>query len=476
MNLTSRKRALLFCGFAFLAPALAPAQSAPKESSKPEIATQLGTITDDFTLTTVGDLIYARPLLPRLLHESPQMVQLLRGADVTFGNFEDTAIDLTHTHAHPQAESGGNWMLTSPLVARDLKDMGFKMVGRANNHATDWGVEGLLETDSALDESGLIHAGTGSTLAAARAPQFLDTSFGRVSLVSFASTFTPMSRALDPSGQVPGRAGLNALRTTAAILVSKEQMATLKQIQGSLPSAGEGGAREDEAVLSGAHFRLQANPAEFPLSYTINASDEHAILTNIMQGRQSSDFEIATIHTHEPGNGVEIPPAFLQKIAHESLDNGADAFVGHGPHRLRGIEIYKGKPIFYSLGNFFFMEEMNQPLVSDLYPSGKAGSGVQTEFDFSVQRLHNSFHDDAFYESVIAVSQYRKGELREIKLYPVSLHSLRGTDSNGIPHMANASEAEAILSHLRDLSKPLGTDIQIDHGIGVIHPHAEAKP
>ncbi len=39
------------------------------------------------------------------------------------------------------------------------------------------------------------------------------------------------------------------------------------------------------------------------------------------------------------------------------IDAGADVFVGHGPHVLRGIEIYKGKPIFYSLSNFIFQNE-----------------------------------------------------------------------------------------------------------------------
>ena len=44
------------------------------------------------------------------------------------------------------------------------------------------------------------------------------------------------------------------------------------------------------------------------------------------------------------------------QFAHQTIDNGADAFVGHGVHTLRGMEIYKGKPIFYGVSNFFYQD------------------------------------------------------------------------------------------------------------------------
>src|SRR5260221_3000759 len=68
---------------------------------------------------------------------------------------------------------------------------------------------------------------------------------------------------------------------------------------------------------------------------------------------------IATIHAHQGDSVLQAflfedhPPDFLVELAHNAIDNGADAFVGHGPHIIRGIEIYKGKPIFYDLGEFF---------------------------------------------------------------------------------------------------------------------------
>ena len=88
-------------------------------------------------------------------------------------------------------------------------------------------------------------------------------------------------------------------------------------------------------------------PARIPilsvggLSMTVN---EREILKSIRTAKQLSDFVIVTIHAHEPGNWSEQPADFLPKLAHAAIDAGADQFIGHGPHQVRGVEIYNGKP------------------------------------------------------------------------------------------------------------------------------------
>ena len=47
-------------------------------------------------------------------------------------------------------------------------------------------------------------------------------------------------------------------------------------------------------------------------------------------------------------------PPWQRDLAHQAVDAGAGIFVSHGPPLLHGIEIYRGKPIFYGLGGFFF--------------------------------------------------------------------------------------------------------------------------
>lgn len=85
----------------------------------------------------------------------------------------------------------------------------------------DWGVEGMRETSRVLDESVIGQAGAGENLAQAAAARFLETRRGRVGLVSFASSFassfTPMSRACDPASEAPGQPGLNALLLAKSI-------------------------------------------------------------------------------------------------------------------------------------------------------------------------------------------------------------------------------------------------------------------
>jgi len=155
-------------------------------------------IAGDFSLAAVGDLIYLRPMLATLEKQAPEMLRILRGADVTFGNFETTALDLATFKGSPQAESGGTWMLADPGVPKDVAAMGIDIVGHANNHATDWGVEGMIETLKLLDAAKLVRAGTGRTMAEARAPAYYDGPQGRVALVSATTTFTPMTPAADP--------------------------------------------------------------------------------------------------------------------------------------------------------------------------------------------------------------------------------------------------------------------------------------
>ena len=56
---------------------------------------------------------------------------------------------------------------------------------------------------------------------------------------------------------------------------------------------------------------------------------------------------------------IKEPRGDLRKFARAVIDAGADAVVGHGPHVLRGVEFYKGRPVFYSLGNFLTYRGFN---------------------------------------------------------------------------------------------------------------------
>jgi poly-gamma-glutamate synthesis protein (capsule biosynthesis protein) len=94
-----------------------------------------------------------------------------------------TAIDIRGFQGHSHGGKDDWSLVAVPEVAKDLKALGFDMVSRANNHAMDWGIEGMRETSRWLDEAGLVHAGVGEERAGARAARYLETDMGRVGLV-----------------------------------------------------------------------------------------------------------------------------------------------------------------------------------------------------------------------------------------------------------------------------------------------------
>jgi len=118
-----------------------------------------------------------------------------------------------------------------------------------------------------------------------------------------------------------------------------------------------------------------------------------------------------------------------------------------GPHLLNGIEIYKGKPIFYSLGSLFFVLGGRRGYTA---PNGQA----------------KTFPEE-WYESVVPVSTFRQGRLAEIRLYPIVIES-SAAPTDGFPRPANAEQGRRILQRLKVLSATFGTAVEIEGNVGVI--------
>ncbi len=453
----------------------APDQSqTAKQQASPEQQRDLACgIADGFTLASVGDLIIVHPESMLNDPEFQAALKILRQAEVTFGNMETSLLDIRRFRGYPQAEYGGMWLIGPPFVAKDVRAMGFGLMSRANNHSTDWGVEGMRETDRALDEAGIVHAGTGENRAAARAARFLNVPSGRAALVSMASSYMPISAAMPMLGEAPGRPGLNALRTKAYVIVTDEMMKGLRKIREAQPKESiepppaDQKENPNELELFGIRYRVGKQTG---FSFEMDKIDLQENLKSIRQGKENSDFLAATIHGHEPGNWSEEPADFLPVLAHQTIDAGADAFIGHGPHQLRGIEIYKGKPIFYSLGNFFFQVSIQEPVALDMYEMFGKDPATLTDHEFNDIFLKKYFQGAVWTESVIAVSRFEKGQVAEIRLYPVELGiGLRDADQ-GVPRIAPPDVARRILERLQRLSQPYHTVITIEENVGIIRP------
>ncbi|RWI83867.1 CapA family protein [Mesorhizobium sp.] len=420
-------------------------------------------VEDGFTMAAVGDLIVSRAVTKSQDSGFGAVVKVLRDADVTFGNLEVNIFDIRSFNGSPQAEYGGAYHLSLPEVGPDLKAMGFNIVGRANNHSLDWGVEGMRETSRVLDQNGIIHAGVGENLAQAGAARFFETARGRVALLSCASTFKPMARAGDPAGEAPGRPGLNALRLTQSIVVSPEMLENVRLISSVLPTDIPVPKDPNKVALAGTAYKVGDKVG---YNFEPDARDIADILRNVRRGKQFSDFCIVTNHGHEPGNWSQEPPDYEQSFAHRLIDAGADAYIGHGPHQLRGIEIYKGRPIFYSLGNFF-QDDLGTPSGAEMFDDYAKDPRVDTDAEVKVAEMAG-YSDPVFWESVIAVSRFEQSQLAELRLYPIELGRLRRFANRGIPGLVATQQARAILDRLQTLSKPFGTQIAIENDVGVI--------
>lgn len=105
------------------------------------------------------------------------------------------------------------------------------------------------------------------------------------------------------------------------------------------------------------------------------------MLRRIDEAKRQADYVLVSIHAHEmEGETKEKPAEFLKTFARACIDQGAHAVIGHGPHIVRGIEIYKNRPIFYSLGNFIFQNDTVSCLPAEFYE--KYGLGHDDHISF----------------------------------------------------------------------------------------------
>lgn len=435
-----------------------------------EIGSIATNVVDGFSMVAVGDLIVSRALTKGRNPGFGAIVDIIKNADVTFGNMETNIFDSKCFRGSPQAEYGGAYHVSLPELGPDLRAMGFNMMSYANNHTFDWGLEGMRETCRVLDQNDIVYAGVGENLTQAGAARFKDTPRGRVALVSFASTFTPMSRACDSAGEAPGRPGVNPLRLARSVVVTPDLLENLKKIQDSLPSYTPSG--ENRIVVADVTFKAGTN---IGYSYETHSADDANILRNLRRGKQFSDFCIATNHGHEPGNWSQEPADYERAFAHRLIDAGADAYIVHGPHQLRGIEIYKGRPVFYSLGNFV-MDDLRTPVGADMFDSYNKDPRTDTDAEVTLAEMavgykrFPGFKDPVFYESVVTVSRFEQNRLSEVRLYPIELGHSKRFANRGIPSLASPPQAKSILERLQILSQPFGTEIAIEDDIGVIRP------
>ncbi|MBI4539923.1 MAG: CapA family protein [Gemmatimonadetes bacterium] len=422
----------------------------------------------NITMALTGDAIISRQLSAYAEPPFLRMIEIIRNADVGFTNLEI----LLHNYEDDVIPSigylpraAGTYMRASPDLARELAWAGFNIVARANNHAVDFGIGGIRATDRALDAAGLVHAGTGDNLALARSPGYLETAGGRVAFISAASSFPDFGAAGPQRPDLRGRPGLNPIRYETTYVLPGPYFEQLGSVASVLGSEGSGGGREQLRFIGQTFVR--GNEAR--TLRTLNEVDLEEILASVRDAKRQANWVIVTVHSHERGATREEPADFLIEFAHAVIDAGADVFAGHGPHLLKGVEIYRGRPIFYSLGNFMMQNETVRFQAGDNYRTlGLPPTALPSDFYDERERTMGGGWptDPTYWESAVAVVEFRAGELRDVRLHPITMGFGLQRPQRGRAMLANPELSRKIIHHLAELSRPFDTQIEFEDGVG----------
>lgn len=427
-----------------------------------------------FRLVTLGDLLYSHPFAHRADPELQRVFALIRSGDATIANREGVFFDLKSF----QGQGYGDGLLWGEAaLGKDMKAMGISMVSMANNHSTDWGGEGLLESGRLLDEVGIVHAGSGRTLEEARRAAFLQTPKGRLALVSTASSFKPNAGADDAFEETPARTGISLLRTRAIHCVTADQLTKVRALATELASPLHPAPAPDarEVTFEDQIYRLSEQPG---LHYEMELYDHAGLLKAVRDAKQAADLVVFTIHAHQSATGDDDdtpqPPDFLIRLFHDAVDAGADVILGGGPHSLRGVEIYKGRPVLYGMGAFFINADIKalEETSLQVYPDASGHAPPPKPPERSVRPGGNPA---SWYDGVVAVTDFEDGTADTVRLYPLDLGNTYDRARRGIPHLADPANARRILEALQNDSKQFGTQISIEGSVGVIRISSTAR-
>lgn len=257
------------------------------------------------TVLSVGDLILDVPGVEKYFDESRA---LLKSGDVVMGQ-----VEIPYTN-RPQWSAYDNHSApaTDPVRLEAMKDAGFNVGTCAGNHSFDQGYYGVMDTLAKLHELGIATAGEGADDKEACAPAVITRKGLKFACFSYTAVGPKTVQA------TPAKAG-------AAYIYVATSYDNDTNEPGALPT----------------HIYTSVSPAalsQMRSAFQKAKADGAMVLASFHMGRMhSTDIQQYQI-----------------EIAHAAIDAGAEMVFAHHPHTLLGIEMYRGKPIYYSIGHFIF--------------------------------------------------------------------------------------------------------------------------
>ena len=368
----------------------------------------------DVIVTAVGDMIFNQQISTLREPDIRQLLRLMQEADIAYGNLEFSI------NEHPELQRPFYNFRTDKEFVWELAATGINMVSMANNHAFDFGLEGLCDCLRTLDLAQITHAGAGMTLAEARAAGSLrvQSQTTRFGLLSYVRYWTQKYRCTDPSG--PCLATINP----AEIVIAKPD-GTTEKVEGLV------------------------------------ASDLDAMDDDIVMAKRHNDVVMVSLHNHDRSHhrayGIQdTTPANDEVMYRRAIDSGADIVLGSGPHVLRGIEFYKDKPIFYSLANFIYQYRTPDKIPVDLIH--QRDGEIARPTNVSVWDRRDPVE---IFEGVLVRLTYNQEKITRIELIPFTIDD--EGPLYGVPRLAGSRRAAEIIDRLERLSQPYGTTI-VDNG------------
>jgi len=259
-------------------------------------------LTNELTLLMVGDLVLDEPDPDRFFDATRDV---LRAADLVVGH-----VETPYTLRGSEQSGDVPAEAADPAKLASLARAGLHAASLAGNHVYDQGDAGVADTIAGLREHGIAAFGAGPDLDAARAPAILERGGLRIGFLSYNCVGPRLSWA----------------------------------------GKDKGGCAWVQVI---SHYEPEgANPGGPPQAFTFPVpATLDAMQADIVALRARVDVLVVALH-----KGLVHTPAALamyeRPVARAAIEAGADIVVGHHPHIARGIEFYKGKPIFHGLGNF----------------------------------------------------------------------------------------------------------------------------
>jgi len=323
----------------------------------------------------------------------------LRRADLAIGHLE-----VPHTLRGTEMKGDVPAAGADPAALAALPRAGFSAMSLAGNHIADLGIEGITDTLAGLKTAGLAACGAGPDLASARQPAILN------------------------SGSI-----------TLALL--------------SYNCVGPEAGWADEHHYGCAYLRIDTEDGSTinPNAPLVHISPEaHSMLaSDIEAARTVANLVIVALHKGIVHTPVKLA-AYERPLAHAAVEYGADIVIGHHAHIVKGIEIYRGKPIFHGLGNGCVVTRALSP--QQTHPERAAWAIKRKEkFGFEPDPAYNlaPFHPEAVNAMIAQVEWDTSGALRA-GVIPVHV------EAPGRPVLADTERASEIVTYIENISHAAG--------------------